>query len=782
MIEREKRQNLFDRLRYHSWFLVLLWTGCIGVSLLWNLYEQREKILKIARNSAQITFENDVLYRRWAAKQGGVYVPVSKDTPPNPYLNVPNRDVTTSSGLSLTLVNPAYMARQVNQMAADIHGSQGHITSLNPIRPENTPDSWETAALKSFEKGIKEVSSVEEIADEEYMRLMRPFAAEKACLKCHASQGYKEGDIRGGISVSIPMRPLWAIEKPHITRLSLAHLLLWIVGIAVIVISKKGLEKQILARERAEAVLRESANTLRIVADFTYDWEYWRSPDDRFLYVSPSCERITGYTREEFMQDPDLYSQIIHPDDRERILAHLREGQSSQQLCELEFRIVGSNNQERWIGHACQPVLNAQGQSLGRRASDRDITARKCAEQALLRAKEEWERTFNTVPDLLAILDNHHRIVRVNKAMADRLGLTPEQCIGRTCYESVHGLPHPPDFCPHVLTCQDAKEHVTEVHEPHLGGDFLVSTTPLLDEQGQLIGSVHVARDITDRKRAEEALRQRTLELQQLAETLEHRVQERTEELAMANEQLRTQVDEYERVEVELKKSESSLRQLSSELLNAQEKERKMIAGEIHDSIGSSLAAIKFKVETTLTELTGNRPKTPTALKSLIPIVQGAIDEARRIQMNLRPSMLDDLGILPTIKWLCRQFESTYSDIRIKQSIKIEEHEVPDSLKTAIFRVLQEGLNNVAKHSRAKGVSLFLRKTDHGIQLVIRDYGQGFDLSRVQSPDGITQGLGLKSMRERTELSGGSFNIQSIEGKGTIVRASWPLRENGFYL
>jgi signal transduction histidine kinase len=229
----------------------------------------------------------------------------------------------------------------------------------------------------------------------------------------------------------------------------------------------------------------------------------------------------------------------------------------------------------------------------------------------------------------------------------------------------------------------------------------------------------------------------------------------------------------------ERKHAEEALRKLSSELLNAQEKERKMIAGEIHDSIGSSLAAIKFKVETTLTELTGNRPKAPTTLKSLIPIVQGAIDEARRIQMNLRPSMLDDLGILPTIKWLCRQFESTYSDIRVKQRIKIEEHDVPDSLKTVIFRVLQEGLNNVAKHSRAKGVSLFLRRTEHGIQLVIRDYGQGFDLSKVQSTDGVPQGLGLKNMRERTELSGGSFSLQSTEGKGTIVRASWPLHENG---
>jgi PAS domain S-box-containing protein len=275
------------------------------------------------------------------------------------------------------------MARQVNQMAADIHGSQGHITSLNPLRPGNIPDSWEAAALKSFEGGIKEVSSVEKIAGEEYMRLMRPFITEEACLKCHASQGYKEGDVRGGISVSIPMAPLWAIERPLIAEISLAHLLLWMVGIGGIVISKRGLEKEILARQKAETVLSESADKLRIVADFTYDWEYWRSPDDRFLYVSPSCERITGYPREEFIQDPGLYFRIIHPDDRERVAVHLREDQFRRELGELEFRIVRRDGQERWIGHACQPVVDANGQSLGRRASDRDITERKRAEGGL---------------------------------------------------------------------------------------------------------------------------------------------------------------------------------------------------------------------------------------------------------------------------------------------------------------------------------------------------------------------------------------------------------------
>jgi len=280
----------------------------------------------------------------------------------------------------------------------------------------------------------------------------------------------------------------------------------------------------------------------------------------------------------------------------------------------------------------------------------------------------------------------------------------------------------------------------------------------------------------------EEALRQRTLELQRLTETLEQQVQERTEEiqvaneeLEVANEELRNEVDQCQRIELELKKSESSLRQLSGELLNAQEKERKMVARDIHDSIGSSLTAIKFKVETTLAEVSKKSPETATALQNIIPIVQGAIDEARRIQMNLRPSMLDDLGISATIRWLCRQFESTYSNIRIRQSMKVEDHEIPDPLKIVIYRVLQEGLNNAAKHSKAKVVIILLRKTDRAIKLIIRDYGQGFDVSKAQSPSGTAHGFGLRGMMERTELSGGSFEIESTQGKGTIIRASWPI-------
>lgn len=123
--------------------------------------------------------------------------------------------------------------------------------------------------------------------------------------------------------------------------------------------------------------------------------------------------------------------------------------------------------------------------------------------RALRRATEEWERTFDSVPDLIAILDNQHRLVRVNKAMADRLGRAPAECIGLPCYRSLHGADKPPAVCPHRLTLADGRQHVAEVHEDSLGGDFLVSTTPLHDGAGRLIGTVHVARDITERKMME---------------------------------------------------------------------------------------------------------------------------------------------------------------------------------------------------------------------------------------------------------------------------------------
>ena len=656
--------------------------------------------------------------------------------------------------------------------------------------------------------------------------------------------------------------------------------------------SKTDLEREVTDRKRAEEDLRRQREWLRVTLSSIGDAVIASDAEGRITFLNSVAVTLTGWQLEETLDQPirDVFRITNEKTHRpaEDLVARVM---SEKRMIELanDTALVTKDGREIPIEDSAAPILDSAGNLIGAVLVFHDVSAKRRAQAALRESEERFRAVFESSSDCILVWDRQYNYLYANQAAIDHVGTTRDKVIGKNIRD---GLGHLPDFMhlwmgrvdrafatgesfrvedavsvgdrlihseSQVSPIQDAEgrvfavgvvyrditerkraeealrnaleraiwlarfpdENPNPVVRVSADGSVLYSNPasvethgwgcevgkplqglllPLFGQSmqegkeatqdidlGERLYSVSITpfpkegyanvygRDITERKRAEDALRLRTLELQQLTETLEQQVQKRTAELEAVNVELRNQIEECARVEGALKKSESDLRHLSIEILNAQEKERKMIAGEIHDSIGSSLSAIKFKVENALTEVADKDPKTTTALKSVIPIVQGAIEEARRIQMNLRPSMLDDLGILATIRWFCRQFESTYSKIRISQSIKIEEHEVPGSLRTVIFRVLQEGLNNVAKHSVAKTVLLSLRKTDQAIELVIQDNGQGFDLSKAQAPDSTTHGLGLESMRERTELSGGSFQIESTVGKGAIIRARWPL-------
>ena len=511
------------------------------------------------------------------------------------------------------------------------------------------------------------------------------------------------------------------------------------------------------AEQEREGMLEEvrlSEQRLRLAQDAANagTWEWDLRTNENFW--SEEVWKLYGLEPNRYEASYETWRQTIHPDDRPKAENAVQEAARNGAELNAEWRVRDRDGAERWLMSRGQPLRDPNGQTVRYIGIVLDITDRKKAEQALLRAEQEWERTFDAVPDLIAILDDRHRILRANKAMAQRLGLTPEQCVGKICYQVVHGLDSAPDFCPHTLSLADGREHMVEVHEDCLGGDFLISTTPLSDEQGRRIGSVHVARDITERKQAERNLQVRTRELEHLTETLEQRVQERTAELAKTNE---------------------ALRRLSTRLLSAQEEERKRIAGELHDSIGASLSGIKFRVEKALQQLGRTESAATESLDTIIPVIQEAVEECRRIQMDLRPSMLDDLGLQATLSWFCRRFQKIYSEIQVEQEIDVEEGDVPSPLKVVAFRVIQEAMNNVAKHSQANHVRLSLRKLEGRMELVLEDNGRGFNVDRTRSQEAGERGLGLLSMRERTELSGGSFAIESAEGKGTAIRASWPL-------
>ena len=247
---------------------------------------------------------------------------------------------------------------------------------------------------------------------------------------------------------------------------------------------------------------------------------------------------------------------------------------------------------------------------------------------------------------------------------------------------------------------------------------------------------------------------------------------ERENERANLGEILQFEKMEHRHSEEELGRTREQLRDVSFKLLQAEETERKRIAQEIHDGVGQHWVIVKHRVETILKQL-GKEITAP--LEDILPIIQVGIEETRRIQMNLRPTLLDDLGILATISWFCREFQKANPAIHIETKILIQENGVANPVKTVLYRVMQEALNNISKHSKANLVNLTLQKEEDRIVFILQDHGQGFDLNAVYSLKSSERGLGLAGMRERTLLSGRSFSIESTRGSGTTIRASWPL-------
>ena len=203
----------------------IIWLVLVGLSFYWNYADFKTEQQEIAFQAADSFFDQVVISRAWNAHHGGVYVPVTEKTKPNPYLDVPNRELKIDEKLTLTKINPAFMARQISEIAEKRQGIKFHITSLKPIRPANKPTAREMVALKSFEKGNSHVGEFYTSGGKEFFFYMAPLKTTKACLPCHARQGYKENDIRGGISVTLPF-------VPHIPVLALilGHLLIGVAG------------------------------------------------------------------------------------------------------------------------------------------------------------------------------------------------------------------------------------------------------------------------------------------------------------------------------------------------------------------------------------------------------------------------------------------------------------------------------------------------------------------------------------------------------------------------
>jgi len=260
--------------------------------------------------------------------------------------------------------------------------------------------------------------------------------------------------------------------------------------------------KSLLRLKVAEDNLRQSELKFRTVADFTYDWEYWIAPDGCILYMSQSSERITGYQRDEFVNNPELLIDIIHKDDRRNATNHLNHIEPSGAHI-VDFRIITRNGEERWIAHQCHPIFDDGGKFLGRRVSNRDITDRKQIEEALRLSEAQKDAILNGITTNIAFVNDKLEIVWVNKTAAESVGRSPEEMIGSTCHSLWADPVRPCEKCPTVKAFQTKRSEATIMTSPD-GRVWEERGEPVVDDRGNLIGVVELAQDITERKRLEE--------------------------------------------------------------------------------------------------------------------------------------------------------------------------------------------------------------------------------------------------------------------------------------
>ena len=261
--KRSSIQRIF-RLMGISWTIIII---CL---LIWSIKDLREHTSSIILSQARSFFALIVTTRYWNSLHGGVYVPVTEEIQPNPYLDIPERDIKTDTGRLLTLINPAYMTRQISELASARNQIQFHITSLKPIRPGNAATQWETVALREFLSGTDEYydRGESEAEAKRYFRYMAPLWTERSCLGCHAKQGYSEGELRRGISVTIPIDSILASQDSHIRFIVLTYTLLWVLGLSGIIIVSRIIRNKAVQQEDIINQLQHALGEVKILKGF----------------------------------------------------------------------------------------------------------------------------------------------------------------------------------------------------------------------------------------------------------------------------------------------------------------------------------------------------------------------------------------------------------------------------------------------------------------------------------------------------------------------------------
>ncbi len=749
MMASKSDRTLTKNNRY-IFYLFLAWTAFVVLSLLLTIRDQRKAVLGEAAIEARTHLELNLEYRTLISKLGGVYASV-ENIPPNPYLNVPKRDIETKDGDRLTLLNPAYMTRLIFETIKKKSSLPviNKITSLKFVNPINVPDEWERKALESFEKEQKEATGITSINGEPYLRLMRPFITENSCLKCHGHQGYEEGDVRGAISIAVPLKPYYELAIQ--TRISsvITYGLFWLAGCLGLVVFS-------ISRQKQEKKLVESEWKFRTVSESTNDWEYWLSESGEIVYISPACKTITGYSPDEFADNPELLMDVIHPEDRDMYKEHVQDFQDEHHE-DIEFRIISKNGQIKWLSHTCAP-LYMQDRFLGRRINNRDITESKSAKEALRKSYERIEDLYNNAPCGYHSLDKDGIFVRINDTELRWLGYTRDEIVGKMKFSDII-TPGSLKTFKETFPIFKSRGWIKDIEFELVRKDgsllpVVLSASAIEDEDGNFIMSRSTMFDITDRKKTEE-------ELTRYRERLEDMVTQRTAEL--------------EKITHELSRSNSDLQQFAY-----------AASHDLQEPLNGVAMFLKLFEKRYRGKFDNNADE----------LIDFMVDGMGRMKM-----LIKDLLAYSQVETKGRTFELTNFSVALEEAVSnlraaIEEsgtnltYDLLPSLiadASQIARLFQNLIGNAIKYqgkdkpeihisTEKKGDKWVFSVRDNGIGIEAQHFEKIFDVfRRLHSMDQYRgTGIGLAICKKIVERHGGEIWVESEPGKGSTFYFAMP--------
>ena len=484
-------------------------------------------------------------------------------------------------------------------------------------------------------------------------------------------------------------------------------------------------------QERRQAVqaLRESEQNYRLLVKSIPAVVFKGYVDWSLDFLDDKVEELTGYSKEEFDSRKLKWSDLIIPEDLEEAKRIFLEGLKTTRSYTREYRIRKKDGQALWIQARGQIVCDDQGKVEYVSGVFFDITERKHAEEALRQASLHTRSLIEASLDPLVTISPKGKIMDVNRATEMVTGVARDDLIGqdfsdyftepekaRQAYQLAFSQGMVKDY---PLTMRHVSGRVTDV---------LYNATIYKDEAGAVQGVFAAARDITERKKFEEALRE----------------------------------------------SEQRLRFLSNQLLSAQEGERKRVSMELHDELGQSLTVLKLQIRNIEKELGQDQQSLREDCQYLLGYLDEVINNVRRLSRDLSPAILEDLGLMSALKYLISEFDKHY---------EVSYSFTPENLndlftqeeQIIVYRIFQELLTNIYKHAQATRVAIVIREWAGHVFLMVEDNGAGFDVAQVLARDATERGLGLAALDERARMLGGFLEIWSLAGVGTRITCHIPL-------